>query len=300
MLCLLAGLAGGVVVTKGHHGSFSAEELLEVRPGNTPANPGGAQEASALAVTYAALVPSDTAVVNALSRRLGVSASSVAGGLSATAESGTGLFVVSYSSPTASKAIAGANEAGSVLASAAPPGLAIVARSVAVVKRATSATKSKDAHLYGLVGGLVGGGLLGIVLVLGLERVDARVDDPEDAAERCGCPATRLPGGMSSRELAVALARLSGDEPLTLVPTSPRARATAEHLARVLATSWPAGERCTLTVAGAEPSGGPSEGAGPTVLVVPDGEPARSVVEVADRLRLMARPPVFSVVCARS
>lgn len=302
-LLLVAGVAGGYTMTKGHRGTFSSEVLLEVRSGSTPANPGGAQEASALAVTYAALVPSDTAVTSAVANRLGVSQPTVSAGLSATAESGTGLFLVTYTAPTASQAIAGANEAGAVLASAAPPGLAIIERSVAVVKEASQAKQSKDMRLYGEVGGAGGGLLLGLIFLLVLERVDARVDDPEDAAEACGCPATRWPGGMSARELTVALARQAPDEALTVVPTSRAALQPAERLGELLAEAWPdgTGEPQVSIVAPFEESPAAlSEGSGPTVLAVTPGEPVRALSEACARLGLLGRAPLFVVLVARS
>jgi len=308
LMMILAGLAGGTVVTKGHVGSYSAEDLLEVRPGNTPASPGGAEEASALAVTYAALVPSDTAVTNVIAKRLGVAASSVSAGLSATAEAGTSLFVVTYTAPSASGAVAGANEAGAVLASAAPPGLAIVERSVAVVRTATSAKRGRDMRLYGEVGGGVGGLLLGIVFLLALERTDARVDDPEDAAEACGCPATRFPGGMSARELAVAVSRsavpaLPQAGPVTVVPLSVGALRSAERLGRLLASSWPQRGAAPVVPVVAPYSESPealSEGTGPTILAACVGEPVRSLAAATARLRLLGREPVFVVVCPGS
>lgn len=303
VLCLVAGIGGGYVATKGHHGGFSSQVLLEVRPGTTPANPGGAQEAGALAVTYAALVPSDTAVLTELAGRLGVPVGSLGGALSATAETGTGLFLVTFSAPSAAQAIAGANDVGSVLASAAPPGLAIVQRSIAVVRPATTAKAGKDLRMYGLVGGIVGGGLLGLVLLLVLERVDARVDDPEDAADTCGCPATRWPGDMSVRELAVALARTAPGVPLTLVPLSSAARGPAERLGSLLAASWPetgADSPAPAVVAYDESPATLSEGGGPAVVVVSRGERVRSLAATCSRLQLLDRRPAFAVVCERS
>lgn len=295
LLVVLAGVAGGVGVTRGRRGSYSAKVLLEVRPGDTPASPGGAQEASALAVTYAALVPNDTAVLDALAGRLQLPTKKVASALSATAESGTGLFVVSFSATTPARAIAGANEAGTILASAAPPGLAIVARSVAVVKRAAAATHSKDTRRYGLVGGALGGLLLGAVLVFALERADARVDDPEDATEVCGCPATRWPGGMSARELAAALEHAADDGRFALVPTSTRARASAERLSALLAGAAAGGQAVTHVVPFDESPASLSEAKGSAVLVVRPGDTARAVADVCARLRLLGRSPVFVV-----
>lgn len=302
-LLVLAGISGGFAMTKGGKPGYSAQDLLEVRAGSIPANPGGAVGAGYLAITYAALVPSDTAVVDAIATRAGMSPADVAGGLSAAAEAGTGLFTVTFSAPTAAQAIAGANEAGAVLSSAAPPGPAFVSRSIAVVRSAAFAKPGKNKRLYGLVGGAVGGGLLGLILLLVLERVDARVDDPEDASATCDVPATRWPGGMSVRELAVALARRSPDAPLSLVPLTAAVRPATERLARLLGGAWAETGASTpppVVTPYDEAPAALSEGSGPTVVVVAEGGPVRSLSETAARLRLLERPPTFIVVCDRA
>ena len=302
VLLTIAGLGGGFVATKGAKPGYSAQVLLEVRAGSAPGSPGGAVEASYLAITYAALVPSDTAVVEAIARRSGLSGSTVASGLSAKAESGTGLFLVTFSAPSPLQAVSGANEAGAVLSSAAPPGLAIVRRSIAVVRPATTAARGKNKRLYGLVGGGMGGALLGLILLLVLERVDARVDEPEDATATAGVPSARWPGGMSVRELAVALARRSPDAPVSLVPLTPSVRDAAERLARLLAGTWSETGAPTpppTVTPYDEAPAALSDGSGPTVVVVAEGGAVRTLAETTARLRLLERPPTFVIVCGK-
>lgn len=133
-----------------------------------------------------------------------------------------------------------------------------------------------------------------------LERVDARVDDPEDALDACRCPAARWPGDLSARELAVALARTAPDAPLTIVPISGAARRAAERLGTLLEGAWPGTGAVTpapRVVPFDEAPAALSEGSGPTVLVVRSGETARSLAAVSARLRLLERPPAFVVVC---
>lgn len=303
VLLTVAGLGGGFLATKHAQPGYSSQVLLEVRAGSAPTSPGGAVEASYLAITYAALVPSDTAVIEAIATRSRLSAATVASGLSAKAESGTGLFLVTFSAPTPLQAVSGANEAGAVLSSASPPGAAFVRRSIAIVRPATTAVRGKDKRLYGLVGGGMGGALLGLILLLVLERVDARVDEPEDATATAGVPSARWPGGVSVRELAVALARRSPEAPVSLVPLTPSVRDATERLARLLAGTW--AETGAQTPAPTvtpydEAPAALSDGSGPTVVVVAEGGAVRTLAETTARLRLLERPPTFVIVCGRA
>lgn len=293
-----AGLIGGIGAGLARPASSSAETLLVVRSGTTAQSPGGAAEAAQLAVTYAALLPKDTAFEEALAARLDTTLSSVRRALSVTAVAGTALFSASYSAPTRAGALAGATAAAKLISSARSPGSAIVPRSVAVVSLPLSATPQSPGRKGALAGTLIGL-LIALVLVLTLERVDARVDDAADLADSCGCPTATVPDGMSIRELASALARVTPDQVLTLVPLSSPASTPAARLARLLASWWPpGGERLSRVPVVAPYREEPwqlSDGEGPTVLVVTPGEKCRLVTEACDRLRLLGRAPAFGV-----
>lgn len=299
VLAVLVGAGGGLVVTAGHARSYSAQALLLVETGASS----GATGARALAETDAALVPSDGALLRVLGRRLGLSPSVVRSSLSATAERGTGLFVVSYEASSPSLAVKGANAAAFLLSGRRPPGRAIAPSSVALVNRAESAQRSDRLLSYAGVAGALAGLLLATLLVLALERVDSRVDDAEDLSSACGCPAAELPSGISVEELAAALSRAGARGSLTLLPTSAGAAPAAGALGALLTAAWPAqvgGARPTLVVARPyeQSPARLGEVEGPAVLVVAAGHPSRDVVTMADRLRLVGLDPLFAVLCA--
>lgn len=299
---LLVGALGGGLVATGRSADYSAHALLVVRSGTATTVPGSANDATALAVTYAALLPSDTALRRSLATRLGLTPKAVASSMSVTAETGTALIAVSYTASTAAAAIGGVNTVASLLAGRHPPGGAIIPRSIAVVGRAHAATKAAHALLTGLVAGGALGLVVGLVLLLTLERVDARVDDADDLAALCGRPSTRVPGGLSVREIAVAVARTASERQVTVVPLSAPAEVPAVRLGSLLGTWWPeAAARPAVAIAGpySEVPWELTEGDGPTLVVVTEGTSARVVQRACERLRLLGREPLFGVLVER-
>lgn len=291
------GLLGGVAADALRSPSATATTLLVVRSGATPRSPGSAQDAAQLAVTYAALIPKDTALAEALGSQLGTSPAAARAALSVTALSGTALVSLSYSAPKGHEAVAGARAAARLLTRARPPGTALVPGSIAVVSLPSSASPGSLGP-KGLLAGLLAGLFVGLLLILLLERVDARVDDATDLSDSSGCPATAVPGAMSVHELSAALAKAAPGEAVTFVPTSPPASTSAARLAELIASSPSRGgqlSRVPVVPPYGEAAWQLSYGAGPTVLVVAPGERRRHVADVRARLGLLGRDPVFGV-----
>ncbi|MGH9083427.1 MAG: hypothetical protein ACRDWN_08790, partial [Acidimicrobiales bacterium] len=298
---LVAGAAGGHYASAHHASSFGATSVLVVRSGASPSGPGSANDAEALAITDAALLPSDQAVVGPVARRLGVPASEVSHDMIVDAEAGTALMQVSYSASSPARAVAGANDIARVVSGVRPNDQAVANGSVAVVSSAKSASSSGSLYKHGLVLGAVLGLLLGAAAALAAERSDRRVDDGGALAEATDCPVTVVPGGISPTELARAVERAAGGSVIELVPLRQGQAQAAHRLAWELAGPAPDG--------GAEPAGRPpavapafadapdilGQGQGPTVLVVGAGERVRAVSEVTERLRRLGRAPVWSV-----
>jgi capsular polysaccharide biosynthesis protein len=298
VLGLVAGATGGQLAAAHHTPTYKATATLVVQSGASSNGPGSANDAETLAVTYAALLPSDQAVVAQAATDLGVTPATVSRSLSVQAEAGTALLKVQYSAPSAASAIAGADAVARTVSAAEPPSQAIASGSLAVVSRPRSASSSnplyKDALLLGAILGL----LLGAGAALVAERADRRVDDLESLSDAAGCLVTSLPGGISATEIARSLERVAGAEPVTVVPMRPAQSWAAEHLAQGLSTAWRHGEgaeQVVVSPAFAESTEVLGEGRGVTLLVVAGGERLRAVNEVVERLRLLGRDPAWSI-----
>ena len=298
VLAVVAGTAGGLVAAKGSSTSYSATATLVVQSGAGKAGPGSANDAQALATTYAALIPKDQAILELAARSLHVSTGAVASRLSVSVEMGTSLLLVKYSAPVAEQAVAGSTLLARSVASAAPPTPAIASGSLVVVQLPSGAVAGGALHKYGApIGGLFGL-LLGIVLVLAAERADPRVDDTLTLGEAAGCPAASVPEDLSLPELARALSRAMAGSTVTVVPLSGPDGAGAMSLARRLVPTLP------QTATGSSVSVSPpfssgavelSRGSGPTILVLRAGRRRRDVAATAERLRLMGRGPLWAV-----
>lgn len=300
---MVAGSAGGYLAGAHHATSYSATAVLVVRSGASPTGPGGANDAEALAVTDAALLPSDEAVVGQVAGQLHLPVSTVSRDMVAQAVAGTSLIRVRFTSSSPSVAVAGANAVAGAVAGPRPTDQAIASGSVAEVSQAKSAARSGSLYKYALPLGAILGLLLGAVAALAAERADRRVDEADGLHEATGCPVTVVPGGVSPTELARALERATGGNGVTLVPLRRTQAPAAQQLARELRGSAAAGRPAatgirgpvtvTLPFADAPDAAGDREG--PTVLVVGAGERLRVVHEVTGRLRLLDRAPVWSV-----
>jgi capsular polysaccharide biosynthesis protein len=301
VLGLVAGAAGGYVAGAHHTTSYRATATLVVQSGASVAGPGSANDAQTLAVTYAALLPRDQAVVDRVASDLGVPASTVSRSLGVQAESGTALLQVKYTAPTAARAVAGADAVARAVSSLEPTGRAIAGGSVAVVSVAGTASPSDPLYHYALPLGAILGLFVGAGMVLVAERVDRRVDDPETLGEAASTHASPRPGGLSATELARALDGEVGSGPVAVVPMRPAEASAANHLADELTAAWPDGQAGPPVTAGLPFAVAPDavDSAAATVLVVGAGERHRAVVEAADRLRLQRRGPVWSVLVAR-
>ncbi len=301
VLGLVAGAAGGYVAGAHHTTSYSATATLVVQSGASVAGPGSANDAQTLAVTYAALLPRDQAVVDRVASDLGVPAAAVSRSLGVEAESGTALLQVKYTAPTAARAVTGADAVARAVSSLEPTGRAIAGGSVAVVSVAGTASPSDPLYHDALPLGAILGLLVGAGMVLVAERVDRRVDDPETLGEAASTHASPRPGGLSATELARALDGEVGSGPVAVVPMRPAEAPAANRLADELTAAWPDGQSGPPVTAGLPFAVAPDEvgAAVATVLVVGAGERHRAVVEAADRLRLQRRGPVWSVLVAR-
>jgi capsular polysaccharide biosynthesis protein len=302
VLALVAGTAGGFLAAKSSSTSYSATATLVVQSGAGKAGPGSANDAQALATTYAALIPKDQAILQLAATALHTSTGAVSSHLSVSVEMGTSLLLVKYSSPVAQQAVAGSTLLARTVASAAPPTLAIASGSLVIVQLPNGAVAGGALHKYGAPIGGIFGLLLGIVLVLAAERADPRIDDTYTLGEAAGCPAASVPEDLSLPELVRALSRTVSGTTLTVVPFSGPDGASAMALARRLASTLPASSIGSSVAVSPSFSSGAvelSRGHGPTILVLRTGRRRRDVAAAAERLRLMGRAPVWAVLVGR-
>lgn len=295
------GAGGGYAATAHHAASYSATTVLVVRSGASPSGPGSANDASALAVTDAALLGSDQSVIAQVASDLHLPKATVAKGLDVQAVAGTSLMDLKFSAASSSQAIKGARDVASVLVDGGTADQAIPSGSLAVVSLPTTASSSGKGLKKGLPLGVVLGLMAGAAAVLAAERADRRIDDVDTLSAATDCPVTAVPGGISPIELARSLDRVSDAGTVALVPLRRQQADAAQQLAHELAGarvpvgSGDGGARMTVTRPFAEAPDAVSTGEGPTVLVVGSGERLRVVNEVVARLRLVERQPVWSV-----
>jgi predicted hydrocarbon binding protein/capsular polysaccharide biosynthesis protein len=303
VLLTVAGIAGGYAAGARSQSHYVASALLEVRSGASSAGPGGANDAGALAITYAALIPDDSSVLHAAASKLGASVSAVAASLTANVESGTSLLSVRYSAPTASAALAGVDTVAKALTGSHGQA-AIGPGSIALVSLPATATLSKGLHSLGLPLGALAGIALGALAVVVAERVDKRIDRAGDLSEAAGCAASELGNGFSTAELAraVSLAGAQREGALTVVALSEGAVPAAERLVSELRSSWLRNEleprRIEVLRGFGNSAGVLAEGRGPTVLAACHGERIGRAGETSRRLEAIGRKPVWAVLVA--
>ncbi len=302
VLALLAGTAGGFLAAAGSSTSYSATSTLVVQSGAGRAGPGSANDAEALATTYAALIPKDQAILQRVAGALHTSTSAVSQHLSVSVELGTSLLLVRYNAPTAEEAVAGSALLARTVVGSAAPTPAIASGSVVIVQLPTTGVAGGALHKYGAPIGAIFGMLLGIVLVLAAERADPRIDDTFTLGRAAGCPAASVPEDLSVPELAGALTRSAGGATVTVVPLEDPDGAAALALARRLVTTMPATSSGSPLAVGPSFATGAvdlSRGSGPTILVLRTGRRLRDVSAAVERLRLMGRAPVWAVLVGK-
>lgn len=144
-------------------------------------------QATGLATTYAALIPKDAAFLRSMATKLGTSVSEVQARLSVFNSPGTALLIIDYKGTSADNAIVGATTALDGIAGAHPVTPNIIPLSLGAVQAPTSATASRDVTVLVTMGGMLGIAL-GLLLIVTWERIDPRIDQPEDLSQEIGSP----------------------------------------------------------------------------------------------------------------
>jgi capsular polysaccharide biosynthesis protein len=298
-LCLVAGLLGGYVASGSAKVMYSASAELIVESGAGPLGPGDANDANALALSDASIIPSDQATLQFVATETGTALPEVSKSVTAVAVSGTSVIDVSFKAKTESSAIEDVNAVARAL-SDGTPGAAIPNNSLAVVQLASSATRVGTIHSYGIPLGVILGLFIGGIAVLAIERADPRVDDVEDLARVTGTTASAFPGPLPMLELAWNIALASdGAADVTLVPLSAAEEARAEILWKYLTVG---ANQPTMVLnfvtSGTATDSLVADGSGPTVLVVNPNTRSRVVQAFVLRLQMLGRGPAWAVLAA--
>ncbi len=226
--------------------THTAEAILIVQSGATRNDPGNANEAATLAVTYSRLIPHDTRIIGYLAAVLRQPPQRVQQRITALTDPDTSLLRVRYSDAEPHTAVLGARELAYAVAGVRRITPAIAPGSAVLVAYPTVAAPSSPGPHGAVPVGALLGLVLGVVLAVAWDRADARVDDRGVLRDLTGCPVSLVDGRV--RGVAVALlhhwratAAPEGQAlRIALLPTSPRLEALLWDLAKHFAetSAW--------------------------------------------------------------
>lgn len=188
---VLGVVAIALIVARPAPVTYTAESVLLVRSGATESQPGSANEANRLAVTYAELVPQDTEIINAVGSSLGISRDAAKDGISAKNDDNTSILRVRFTGKDANVAVAGSRAIAAAMVGANP--VATNFRGVALSNLPDTATRNKPNDTT-LPTAMLLGVLLGALLIIAVERSRGRIDAVDDLERELGCPVTSLQG----------------------------------------------------------------------------------------------------------
>ncbi|HEX6678534.1 MAG TPA: hypothetical protein VF486_26390 [Actinomycetes bacterium] len=285
--------------------THTAEATLIVQSGATRNDPGNANEAATLAVTYARLIPHDTRIIGYLAGVLRQPPERVQQRITALTDPDTSLLRVRFSDAEPHTAVLGARELAYAVAGVRRVTPAIAPGSVVLVAYPTVAAPSSPGPRGAVPVGALLGLIVGIVLAVAWDRADARVDDRAVLRDLTSCPVSLVDGRV--RGVAVALLhhwRATADSEeqalrIALLPAMPRLEAQLWGLAQHFAATsvwlgrplgvevgisqepWVGGPAVTLVIGGVPGDEDAGEAVALacdlTVLVVPAGARQREL-----------------------
>jgi len=185
LVAILVTTGCAYLVASKHGETYTAESTAVVSA--TPQSLLTPDQANVLANTYAILISKDAAILRAVANTLGTSVSDVQDRLSVLSSTGTALLTIHYQGTSAANSMAGAAAALRAIAGDNPVSPNIIPGSVGAVQTPTKASASKGVAVLVTIGAIVGVAL-GLLLVVVWERVDPRIDRPEDLSQEVGSP----------------------------------------------------------------------------------------------------------------
>jgi capsular polysaccharide biosynthesis protein len=192
-------------------------------------------QANTLASTYAVLIPKDTAVLRSVASRLGTSLADVKGRISVFNTTATALIAIDYRGTNAANSVAGATAALSAITGKHPASPNIIPGSVGAVQAPTTASASRNVATLVTLGAIIGVAL-GLLLMIMWERVDPRIDRPEDLSQEIGSPTSAITA-ISESGVYALISRWTaltehGPSRIALVPVTADVQADLPKVAR--------------------------------------------------------------------
>jgi capsular polysaccharide biosynthesis protein len=260
------------------------------------ADAGGSQQASnadgarRLALTYAALIPEDQQILDAVSKGLSRDFMLVAKN-----HADTSIVELNLSSDDEATTVRAARNAADAVSGINPVSDNIAPGSLAVVRLPTAASGGNGAGLAPtMVGGMAVGLILGLLAMVGLERRQRRVLEPRDLREVLGVSATALHAS-SGEDLRWLVDRWREDEGrgldgVDLMAPDARSAALADQLARSLNNGSGIGVPVRVRFAAAAAGADDFAAARFPVVVARAGTPAAPLEALRERLDEVGRP----------
>ncbi len=240
VLVVPANAAAADSAAQGVAPSLSVSPFAKKR-NNAYQGPGLAEQANALALTFAGLIPNDQAILRAASRRLGRSTNDIQGRLTVSNDASTSILRVAYDGASRAEALLGATTIARAVSGSHPATGAIPPGALMLIRLPTSTTSAyTTATLLGVGAAL--GIALGLLLVVVRNRANPRLGAPRDIERLLDVPVTAarwLNGDRAALLLqdwyaiAARSGRVPGDSVATvaLVPTTKGATTATRDLA---------------------------------------------------------------------
>jgi len=214
--------------------TYTAQSTVVVAASNSSHSVVTPDQANPLATTYAALIPKDTEILRSVATALSTSVSDVQDRVSVFNTPGTALLTIEYRGTSVANSIAGATAALTAIAGPDPVSSNIVPGSVGAVQAPTTATSSKSVTVLVAIGVIVGIAL-GLLLIVAWERIDPRIDRPEDLSQEVGSPTSPV-SAISESGVNALIARWKaladhGPSRIALVPVTPDVQADLPKVA---------------------------------------------------------------------
>lgn len=190
VLAVIGGLLGAVLVSMLQSVTYTAGATLLVSTDDS-------FDSTRLAQTYATALTDDGGMLRAVSAALGVDEDRVAESLGVEADDKTAVMRLEYRAESESDALRGATAAVRAVTGESPRALSIPPDVLEVIRapRITASPSTGISPTSLVVGGILGL-FLGVVLAMGLERSDRRIDSTDDLSSALGgTPATALRRG---------------------------------------------------------------------------------------------------------
>lgn len=232
--------------------TYTAESTAVVAASNSPQSVVTPDQADLLASTYAVLIPKDSVILRAVATTLGTTTAEVQSRLSVFNTTGTALLAIDYRGTSAANSIAGAAAALRAISGDYPVSPNIIPGSVGAVQAPTTASASRGLAVIVALGAILGIAL-GVLLMVVWERVDPRIDRPEDLSQEIGSPTSPV-GAISQPGVNALIARwthLAEREPtrIALVPVTADVQADLPKVALRLSNGHDNGSAAALLTA---------------------------------------------------